>query len=86
MTGVQTCALPIPGHVTSVVVQARIGGIWRKVIGGSQRLGANGKLSLIIFYTGRSVVGVPQRIHFTFAKDAAHLGNTSAWVKFRVTS
>ena len=52
----------------------------------AQRVGANGKLSLIIFYTGRGVVGVPQRIHFTFAKDAAHLGNTSAWVKFRVTS
>jgi hypothetical protein len=89
-TGCPTFAVsstpPLPRHLTSVVVQARIGGIWRKVVGGSQRVGANGKLSLIIFYTGRGVVGVPQRIHFTFAKDAAHLGNTSAWVKFRVTS
>jgi WD40 repeat protein len=76
----------LPKHVTGVVVQARIGGIWRKVLSGSQRVGANGKLLLVIFYNGRGVVGVPQRIRFTFAKDAAHLGNTSAWVKFRVTS
>jgi hypothetical protein len=76
----------LPQHVTGVVVQARIGGIWRKVVGGSQRVGANGKLLLVIFYNGRAVVGIPQRIHFTFARDAAHLGNTSAWVQFRVTS
>jgi hypothetical protein len=75
----------LPRHVTGVVVQARIGGIWRKVVRGFQRVGANGKLLLVIFYNGLAV-GIPQRIHFTFAKDAAHLGNTSAWVQFRVTS
>jgi hypothetical protein len=76
----------LPKHVTGVVVQARIGGIWRKAVAGSVRVGANGRLLLVIFYNGRGVVGVPQRIRFSFAKDAAHLGNTSAWVQFRVTS
>jgi hypothetical protein len=48
--------------------------------------GAGGKLSLVVYYNGRAVVGVPQRIRFTFPRDAAHLGNTSAWVRFRVTA
>ena len=32
------------------------------------------------------VVGIKQRIQFTMAKDAGHLGNSSPWVQFRVTS
>lgn len=74
------------GHAVSARVEARIGGVWRTLVSGSQRTGAGGKLSLVVYYNGRAVVGVPQRIRFTFPRDAAHLGNTSAWVRFRVTA
>jgi len=76
----------VGGHTVNALVQARIGGVWRTLVSGSQRTGAGGKLSLVVYYNGRAVVGVPQRIRFTFPKNAAHLGNTSAWLRFRVTA
>ena len=43
-------------------------------------------MALLGFSLFLCVVGIHQRIHFTIAKDSAHLGNTSAWVQFRVTN
>ena len=77
----------LAGRTVTFVVQGRsAAGVWRKMLSGSYRTAAGGKLGLVIFYSSRAVVGVHQRIHFTIAKDSAHLGNTSAWVQFRVTS
>jgi hypothetical protein len=77
----------LPGRTISFVVQNRAAsGTWRRAVTGSYKTLANGTLPLVIFYTGRGVVGVPSRIRFTIAKDSKHLGNTSAWVRFRVTS
>jgi hypothetical protein len=77
----------LPGHTVNVVVQAqRASGSWYTVVKGSQTTGADGKLLDIIYYTNRAAIGVPQRIHFTYPNDPAHLGNTSAWVHYRVTT
>lgn len=71
----------------SFVVQGRSGsGAWKHILSGSLKTGAGGKMGVIIYYSARGIVGIHQRIHFTIGKDSAHLGNTSAWVQFRVTS
>jgi hypothetical protein len=76
----------LPGHQVSLVVQARLSGTWRTILTGSHTIGSDGRLAIIVYYTNRAVIGVPQRIRFTYPKDPAHLGNTSKWVGFRVTT
>jgi len=34
----------------------------------------------------RSYVGINQRVHVSMPGDADHLGATSAWTSFRITS
>jgi len=75
----------LPGHTVNVVVQARTSGTWRTILTGSRRTDSTGRLNVIIHYNGRAVIGVRQRLRFAYPKDAAHLGNTSTWVRFRVT-
>jgi hypothetical protein len=77
----------LAGRKVSFVVQGlTASGSWRTLLTGSHNTRANGKLDLIIYYSGRGVVGVRQRIRFSIATNATHLGNTSPWVQFRVTS
>ncbi len=77
----------LAGRTVTFVVQGRsAAGVWRKMLSGSYKTAASGRLGVVIFYSSRAVVGIHQRIHFTIAKDSHHLGNTSAWVQFRVTS
>jgi hypothetical protein len=76
----------LPGHQFNLVVQAKLSGSWRTILTGSHTTGSDGKLAIIIYYNNRAVIGVPQRIRFTYPKDAAHLGNTSPWANFRVTT
>jgi hypothetical protein len=78
----------LAGRTVTFVVQGRrsAAGVWKKMLSGSYKTAAGGRLGLVVFYSSRAVVGIHQRIHFTIAKDSAHLGNTSAWVQFRVTS
>ena len=77
----------LAGRNVSFVVQGRSGsGAWKHILSGSLKTGAGGKMGVIIYYSARGIVGIHQRIHFTIGKDSAHLGNTSAWVQFRVTS
>jgi hypothetical protein len=76
----------LPGHVVSFVIQGRTAaGRWKKLLSGTLVTGGSGKAGVIVYYNGRAVVGVQQRIRFSIAKNAEHLGNTSAWVHFRVT-
>jgi hypothetical protein len=77
----------LPGRNVGFVIQGRApSGAWKKLLSGTLRTGAGGKAGVIVYYSGRAVVGVQQRIRFSIAKDSKHLGNTSAWVHFRVTS
>ncbi|HEY2788897.1 MAG TPA: hypothetical protein VGI72_05535 [Gaiellales bacterium] len=77
----------LAGRTVTFVVQGRsAAGVWRKMLSGSYQTAANGRLGVVIFYSSRAVVGIHERIHFTIAKDSKHLGNTSPWVQFRVTS
>jgi hypothetical protein len=77
----------VQAAAVTLVVQGRsASGVWKKLLSGAYKTPASGRLGLVIFYSARGVVGVHQRIHFTIAKDSKHLGNTSAWVQFRVTS
>jgi hypothetical protein len=77
----------LPGRKITFLVQGRTpSGAWKKLTSGSLTAPAGGKAGLIVYYNGRAVVGIPQRIRFSIAKDSKHLGNTSAWVRFRVTS
>jgi hypothetical protein len=47
---------------------------------------SNGKLVVSVYYNGRAVIGVPERVRFTYPKDSSHLGDATGWVRFRVTS
>jgi hypothetical protein len=77
----------IPGHQINLVVQAKTAsGSWRTVLTGSHSTGSDGKLLVIIYYTNRAVIGISQRIRFTYPNDSGHLGHTSAWVQYRVTT
>jgi hypothetical protein len=76
-----------PGRTIKFVVQGRqTNGSWVKLVGGSFPSGPGGKLQLRIFYTSKGVVGVPQRIQFSVAKNSSSLGATSTWLPFRVTT
>jgi hypothetical protein len=77
----------LPGHQVTVVVQAqRASGSWYTVIKATHATGVDGKLLDIVYYTNSAAIGIPQRIHFTYPSDPAHLGNTSPWVRYRVTA
>jgi hypothetical protein len=76
-----------PGRNVGFLIQGRTSaGAWRKVLSGTLQTAASGKAGVIVYYNGRAVVGIQQRIRFTMAKDSRHLGNTSAWLHFRVTA
>lgn len=76
-----------PGRNVNFLIQGRTAsGTWKKLLSGTLRTAAGGKAGVIVYYNGRAVVGVQQRIRFSMVKDSKHLGNTSAWVRFRVTS
>jgi len=76
-----------PGRTIKFVVQGRrTNGTWVKLVGGSFPSGPGGKLKLRIFYTSKALVGVPQRIQFSVAKNSSSLGATSTWLPFRVTT
>ncbi|MGH3427033.1 MAG: YncE family protein [Mycobacteriales bacterium] len=76
-----------PGRALSFVVQSRSGtGAWRTALKGSDIVGPNGKLQLTVFYVGRGIVGLSDRIRFSVAKSDAFLAATSSWKPFRVTN
>ncbi len=83
-----TWASPLQsGRNVGFLIQGRTAsGAWKKVLSGTLRTAASGKAGVIVYYNGRAVVGIQQRIRFSIAKDSRHLGNTSAWLHFRVTS
>jgi hypothetical protein len=84
----QAWASPLqPGRNVNFLIQGRTpSGTWKKLLSGTLRTAAGGKAGVIVYYSGRAVIGIQQRIRFSMVKDARHLGNTSAWVRFRVTS
>ncbi len=67
-------------------MQAFFGGRWHTVLSGSHVAGTTGKLILKVIYPNRSYVGINQRVHVSMASDADHVGATSAWTNFRITS
>jgi hypothetical protein len=75
------------GRALSFVVQSRSGtGAWRTALKGSDIVGRNGKLQLTVFYVGKGIVGLSDRIRFSVAKSDALLAATSSWKPFRVTN
>ena len=74
-----------PGSTFTVVSQAFLGGHWRAVVKGQGVSNSKGKLIVTIFYTNKAAVGVRQRIRFSLANHADHLGSQSAWAYFKVT-
>jgi hypothetical protein len=75
------------GRALSFVVQSRSGtGAWKTALKGSDVVGPNGKLQLTVFYVGKGIVGLSDRIRFSVAKSDAFLAATSSWKPFRVTN
>jgi hypothetical protein len=75
-----------PNRTLGFTVQIATPSGWHTLLTGSHATGSTGKLLLIIYYNSRAVVGVRQRIRFTMAGDIDHLGNTSPWTYYRVTT
>lgn len=78
-----------PGHVSArftIVLQTYARGAWHTRVTATRTAGVDGRLLLNVVYTGRGVIGVNQRLHASMARDADHLGGTSPWRYFRVTS
>jgi hypothetical protein len=74
-----------PGANLTYVVQAFYRGAWHTVLSGSH-VTTTGRLVLKVIYPNRSYVGINQRVHVSMPGDADHLGATSAWTSFRITS
>lgn len=74
-----------PGANLTYVVQAFYRGAWHTVLSGSH-VTTSGRLVLKVIYPSRSYVGINQRVHVSMPGDADHLGATSAWTSFRITS
>lgn len=82
-----TYAAPLHANRTfTIVVQVHTSSGWTTAVRGSHTSGSSGKLIVHITYANRGVIGHQQRFNVSMGGDADHLGNTSAWSYFRVTS
>jgi hypothetical protein len=74
-----------PGANLTYAVQAYYRRAWHTVLSGSH-VTTSGRLVLKVIYPNRSYLGINQRVHVSQPADADHLGGTSAWTYFRITS
>ena len=82
-------ATVIPNHHGKYVyftLQGYVDGAWRTVLSFRARLNSHSKRTVIFVYVNRKVIGIRWRVHVRFKGDADHLGRTSRWSYFKVTS
>ena len=75
-----------PGYTFHVIAQAYVGGQWKTVVTAKGDSNAKGRLRFKIYYKTNAAVGVNQRVHCWLGDHSDHLGNTSPWTYYRVTS
>jgi hypothetical protein len=75
---------PQAGFPISVVTDIKYGERWVKLLGGSGTLNSNGRVTLIVPYSSKQIIGAQLRLRATFSnwKFATSRG---AWTYFRVT-
>ena len=74
-----------PGGRFSLVLQRHTASGWSTVLRSTGSFRATGKQTIYIIYRSSVVRGQSLRIHFAMATHNDHLGDTSPWVKFRIT-
>ncbi len=76
-----------PARTISYVVQGKTTkGNWVTILKGGFKTASGGKLTLIITYQGKSLVGVNQRVRFSMVTNNDFVGQTSSWLPFRITT
>jgi len=74
------------GKIVYVTLQVYAGGKWRTAVTTKARLNAKSEQALAFVYRDSGVIGLKTRIDVRFPGDADHLGRTSRWTYFRITS
>ncbi len=82
-------AMVVPNHhgkYVYITLQGYLSGAWRTVDSFRVRLNSQSKRTVVFVYGNRKIIGIRWRVHVQFKGDADHLGRTSPWSYFKVTS
>ena len=82
-------ATVVPNHHGKYVyftLQGYLSGAWRTVDSFRLRLNSQSKRTVIFVYGNRKIIGIRWRVRAQFKGDVDHLGRTSPWSYFKVTS
>ena len=79
-----------PNHAGKPVcftLQVYVSGAWRTAVSCFRlRLNSRSKATAVFVYASRAVIGMRTRIRATFGGDTDHLGATTPWAYFKVTT